>query len=142
MKKNYISIFSVFFILTLLFTGCKSKMKESPEKVFEKYVDAAHEEKSDEAMSYCSKNLREKYNNATDREKKVLATMLKLAAPKYPKLLEKKFDKDGARLHFEGKIYKIVSGKKKPKRVKGKMWVEFAKEGNEWKINKMKVDKD
>lgn len=131
MKK--ISIIAIAVLILISLAGCAS----DPDKVFMTFIDAAHSEKADTAISCCSKELREKYTSATEKEKEALSTMLKFSAPIAPKLIKKEMDKDSAKLYYEGKIYT-----KKAEREAGRMWVEFVKEGNDWKIKKMGLDKD
>lgn len=131
MKK--FSIILIAFLVLISLVGCAS----DPNGVFMKFTDAAHSEKTDNAIKCCSRELRDKYASATEKEKEALSTMLKFAAPVAPKLLKKEIDKDSAKLWYEGKVYK-----KTEERETGTMWVEFVKEGNEWKIKKMGLDKN
>ncbi len=130
MKK----IFTILVVLLafIFLTGCAS----DPNSVFIKFTDAAHGEKADMAINCCYKELRDKYASASEKEKEALSTFLKFSAPVAPKLIKKEIDKDSAKLWYEGKIYT-----KKTERETGRMWVEFVKEGSEWKIKKMGIDK-
>ena len=131
MKK--LSVIIIAFLILFSLAGCAP----DPNSVFLKFTEAAHGEKADTAINCCSKELQEKYSSATEKEKEALSTMLKFAAPVAPKLIKKEIKGDSAKLCYEGKIYT-----KKAERETGRMWVEFVKEGNEWKIKKMGVDKN
>ena len=132
--------FGLLMALTLLLPASFAAAEDTPQQVFQRYVDAVTEKNLEKMLTTISAEKR-KDGPKTEAEKKSAMEFLYHQRPTQIKILEEKTDKNGktASMKVEAMVAPFLTfDPKKTKPEKEKGLILFVKENGEWKIDEQK----